>query len=90
MKSNVIIIREHDNVAVALVDIPKGASVVLPGGDGFPALEDIPYSHKVALTDMKAGDTVIKYGEPIGRAGETIRKGGWVHAHNLNIEGGKA
>jgi altronate dehydratase len=87
VKSNVIIIHPDDNVAVALVDIPKGLIVHLTGGDEFSACEDIPFSHKVAVRDIPAGDTVRKYGEAIGCAGQDIKQGGWVHTHNLKIEG---
>ncbi len=43
----------------------------------------IPYGHKIALSDIKKGDYVIKYGFPIGRAKVDIKKGEWVHSHNL-------
>ncbi len=43
----------------------------------------IPYGHKIALSDIKKGDYVIKYGFPIGRAKVDIEKGEWVHSHNL-------
>lgn len=43
----------------------------------------IPYGHKMALCDIKKGDYVIKYGYPIGRAKSDIKKGEWVHSHNL-------
>ena len=88
MKPNVIIINPDDNVAVALVDIPEGSPVQISGEHEFPALEDIPFSHKVAVRDIPAGDTVRKYGEAIGCAGEDIKKGTWVHTHNLKTEGG--
>ena len=87
MKPNVIIINHKDNVAVALEDIPEGGVVALPGGDEFTALERIPYSHKVALADIKPGTEVQKYGEVIGYALGDIRKGAWVHTHNLTIDG---
>ena len=44
---------------------------------------DIPAGHKFALCDIKKGDFVIKYGQVIGRATENIKKGEWVHSHNL-------
>jgi len=87
MKPNVIIINPQDNVAVALEDISEGGVVMLPGGDEFTALERIPYSHKVALTDIKPGMAVHKYGEAIGYALGDIKKGAWVHTHNLTIDG---
>ena len=35
---------------------------------------DIPIGHKIALKDMKTGDTVIKYGVDIGKADLWERK----------------
>jgi (2R)-sulfolactate sulfo-lyase subunit alpha len=47
---------------------------------------DIPIGHKVALTDIKKGDTVWKYGQDIGKAVANIVKGGHVHVHNLKTK----
>lgn len=44
---------------------------------------DIPAGHKYALCDIKKGETVIKYGQIIGRATADIKKGEWVHTHNV-------
>lgn len=46
--------------------------------------QPIPIGHKVALSDMKTGDTVIKYGIDIGRVVSPIKKG--EHAHVQNIK----
>ena len=43
-------------------------------------LED---GHKYALTDIKAGEHVIKYGNPIGHATCDIKVGEHVHTHNV-------
>ena len=39
--------------------------------------------HKYALRDIRAGEKVIKYGMPIGKASADIKKGEHVHTHNL-------
>lgn len=39
--------------------------------------------HKYALCDIKCGENVIKYGNPIGHAVCDIKKGEHVHTHNL-------
>lgn len=44
---------------------------------------DIPAGHKYALCDVKKNDFIIKYGEIIGRATCDIKKGEWVHSHNV-------
>lgn len=47
-------------------------------------LDDIPIGHKVALTDIQDGDTILKYGYDIGKAVADIKLGG--HAHIQNIK----
>lgn len=86
MASQVIIIHPRDNVAIALRDLKSKEEVILPDGRLLTVSADIAYSHKVSLEDIPAGGAVIKYGETIGEANELIRKGDWVHKHNLNIE----
>ena len=45
--------------------------------------------HKYALRDIKAGENIIKYGNPIGHAIVDIKKGEHVHNHNIktNLSG---
>ena len=45
--------------------------------------------HKYALTDIKTGENIIKYGNPIGHATIDIKKGEHVHTHNIktNLSG---
>ena len=45
--------------------------------------EKIPAGHKYALCPIACGETVIKYGEIIGRATQDIAAGDWVHTHNV-------
>ena len=42
----------------------------------------LPY-HKIALVDLAKGAPVRKYGEVIGNATAPIRRGEWVHVHNM-------
>ena len=86
MKANVIIINSADNVAIALADIKIGSQAILPDGTAVQAVSDIPYSHKIALADISKGAHIMKYGELIGEAKTEIKKGEWVHTHNLDIE----
>ena len=53
--------------------------------DGNPN-HDIPIGHKVALSDLAEGDTVIKYGEDIGKMVASAGKGDHVHTHNLKTK----
>ncbi len=45
--------------------------------------------HKYALRDIKAGENIIKYGNPIGHATVDIKAGEHVHTHNVktNLSG---
>jgi (2R)-sulfolactate sulfo-lyase subunit alpha len=47
------------------------------------AKHDIPIGHKVALADIKNGDTIWKYGQDIGQAVADIGRGEHVHVHNV-------
>ncbi len=87
MKPNVVVINPVDNVGIALEDIRENEAVRMPAGEEFPALDGIPYSHKVALVEIAVGAEIYKYGEVIGRAAKPIKKGQWVHTHNLEAGG---
>ncbi len=50
------------------------------------AKADIPIGHKVALTALSAGDTVMKYGEDIGKMVGSAEVGGHVHTHNMKTK----
>ena len=45
--------------------------------------------HKYALRNIACGDTIVKYGNPIGHATCAISKGEHVHSHNMktNLSG---
>lgn len=45
--------------------------------------------HKYAARDIKNGENIIKYGQPIGHATQDIQKGQHVHSHNMktNLSG---
>jgi len=77
-----------DNVGVATVDIKSGEvanGLYMDNQEGLEmkALQDIPLGHKIALTDITADASVIKYGADIGRVVAEIKAGEHVHTHNL-------
>ena len=86
MKDNILIINPRDNVAVALRNLRLGEQTAAGGMESFPATEDIPASHKIALRDIAAGEEIIKYGETIGVSTADIKKGAWAHTHNIESE----
>ncbi|MDH3250357.1 MAG: UxaA family hydrolase [Acidimicrobiia bacterium] len=50
------------------------------------AKDDIPIGHKVAITDLADGDTVIKYATDIGRVVAPISAGEHLHVHNVKTK----
>lgn len=81
-----------DNVAVVAIEGltsgTKAMGVVTENNTTFSVdvKDDIPIGHKVALTDLKEGDTVIKYGQDVGRMVAPAAKGRHVHTHNLKTK----
>ena len=45
--------------------------------------QTLSMGQKLALAPIKKGETVIKYGYPIGIATADIQEGEWVHSHNM-------
>ncbi|MFQ6023247.1 MAG: UxaA family hydrolase [Acidiferrobacterales bacterium] len=50
------------------------------------AMDAVPLGHKIALLDIKEGDTLIKYGHDIGRSIANIGTGHHVHVHNAKTK----
>jgi altronate dehydratase len=86
MKENILVIHPRDNVAVALRTLAAGEKATAKGLEGFTALEEIPASHKVALREIAAGEEIIKYGETVAVSTRAIKRGEWVHTHNLESQ----
>ncbi len=81
-----------DTVAVAVVEgIKAGAELTAWIMDddrtvALTALDDIPMGHKIAMTDLAVGDTVIKYGVDIGKVVAGARRGQHAHVHNIKTK----
>ena len=75
-------VRPEDSVAIALRDLKAGEDVVVDGR-ALRLSDDIPTGHKFAVTAIATGESVVKFGFPIGRASQAISVGEHVHAHNL-------
>ena len=77
-----------DNVAVAVHDV-QADTVFDVDGMIVVSREFIPAGHKMSLADMNAGDTVMKYGYPIGHLTEDVLMGMRIDHDNLrtNLEG---
>jgi altronate hydrolase len=75
-------IDDRDSVAVALRPIAAGDRIDV-AGESVLARQDIPAGHKIALTDLELEQQITKYGVPIGNATQPIRRGDWLHSHNV-------
>lgn len=79
---NVLRVHESDNVVIAVSQLAKG-TVIEDQNQQITLLADVPMGHKIATKDIKAGENVIRYGNPIGHAVEDIARGDYVHTHNV-------
>jgi len=50
------------------------------------SIDAIPLGHKIALSDIQSGDTIIKYNNDIGKAVANINKGSHAHVHNVKTK----
>lgn len=75
-------IHPDDKAAVALQPLPMHHTLIVDEQE-ITLTENIPQGHKFALCDIDEGENVIKYGAPIGIAKCKIKKGSWIHTHNM-------
>jgi (2R)-sulfolactate sulfo-lyase subunit alpha len=81
-----------DNVGVVVVEtVEAGAALtglIMETGEQVTvtALDAIPLGHKVAMSDLSVGDTVLKYGHDIGKVVADVKRGGHVHTQNLKTK----
>lgn len=77
-----LLLSPGDTVFVLRNQIAAGEAVMVEGvAVAFP--QALGLGHKIARLPVAAGDKVIKYGAPIGRAACAIAAGDHVHLHNL-------
>lgn len=78
-------INSNDNVIVAVEGLSKGSTVTINDVD-ILLEKEIPMGHKIALSNIKAGEKIVKYGFPIGSALANIKAGEHIHTHNLKTD----
>ena len=83
-----------DNVATIFADaITDGTRVEVRDKKGnmeeITVHGDVPYGHKIALCNIARGEHIMKYGECIRAASCDIKKGDYVHVHNLEALRGR-
>ncbi|MFN4058991.1 MAG: UxaA family hydrolase [Roseinatronobacter sp.] len=91
-KPHLLVHHKTDNVGVGVVEgLTAGTGMLCVCTEDnsdfrLTMTTDIPIGHKVALKDLSAGDTVIKYGEDIGIMIGSAQIGGHVHTQNLKTK----
>lgn len=80
-----ILLSPGDNVVVLARSVPAGATVLIEGRE-FRITEALGLGHKLAASAIRAGESVIKYGAPIGSATHSIEPGEHVHLHNMKSD----
>src|SRR5258708_23731848 len=83
LSDKAIILREGDDVAVLTQPLTSG-SELNGAAVSLRLTSEIPSGHKVALTSIKKGHAVHKYGQIIGYATANIAPGDWIHSHNMH------
>ncbi len=82
----VIAMHDADNVAIVVTDggLKSGDSVRKnAAAEPVTLVSAVPQGHKVAMADILAGQTVLRYNVSIGLAKENIAAGSWVHERLL-------
>lgn len=79
------VLRLHadDDMLVALVDLPAGATVSWGEGQSLSLATPVARKHKLALRDCAVGALLKLYGTPVGRATQAIARGCAVTTANL-------
>ena len=78
-------IHEKDNVVIAVRSLGAGQQVEA-AGHTLVVAQDVPLGAKLALRLIARGEKILKYGEPIGSATESIKPGEYIHTHNLKSD----
>ncbi|NCC59272.1 MAG: D-galactarate dehydratase [Synergistales bacterium] len=87
-------VHDKDNVATVFADgVLDGTEAELRDKKGLrerlTVVGNVPYGHKIATRDIALGEAIVKYGEEIGISTRRIRKGEYVHTHNLDSMRGR-
>lgn len=71
-----------DNVLVVARTVEAGEQIDV-GGVAVQIQVRLPLGHKIAARRIRAGESIVKYGAPIGTATRSIAIGEHVHLHNM-------
>lgn len=75
-------LHNNDNVVIALSDLAEGSKL---NDFDVTLLNYVPRGHKVAIQQIAKGDNIIRYGQIIGQATQSIAIGEHVHVKNMGM-----
>uniref|UniRef100_UPI0035C9ACFF UxaA family hydrolase n=1 Tax=uncultured Sphingomonas sp. TaxID=158754 RepID=UPI0035C9ACFF len=80
-----LLLHPHDNILVVTAAVAPGDAVLI---NGVPVTiqSRVEVGHKIARHALAAGDTVVKYGAPIGSMTAPAALGAHVHLHNMKSD----
>jgi len=90
--TDIIIHNEKDNVGVVVIEKispNQECNCWIMENDKSVKIQsknEIRLGHKIAMVDLKEGDTILKYGHDIGKVVNNIKKGENVHVHNVKTK----
>ena len=83
--ARLLLLDDRDNVLVARARIRAGEMIEVEGSKVVVPSE-LPIGHKLARRAITAGETIVKYGAPIGSATANIGAGEHTHVHNVKSD----
>jgi galactarate dehydratase len=78
-------IRVHPDDNVGIVVDPDGLRAGAPLPEGLTLRDTVPQAHKIAVSEIRVGKPVIRYGHTIAVANRAIAAGSWVREEVLEV-----
>ncbi|CAA7194104.1 UxaA family hydrolase [Chryseobacterium potabilaquae] len=88
MQKKVLKVNPKDNVAVALVDLKEGETVILDNLT-YEIIKDTKAKHKFVIEHLNIDDPIIMYGVLVGKANLPIQKGEVITTENVKHQSTK-
>ncbi|GAA4092766.1 altronate dehydratase family protein [Mucilaginibacter panaciglaebae] len=82
-KETVLRIHPHDNVLVALQDLPAG-TIINFNGDDITLVTNVAAKHKFTITDLGTDAEIYMYGVLVGKTNQPIGKGTAITVDNIH------
>jgi altronate hydrolase len=89
MNTKLIKVHPEDNIAIALVNLWQGDTILFEG-EQITILDDVQAKHKITLNTLKKGDPIFMYGVLVGKVMTDVDKGGALTVENVKHQASKA